>query len=427
MYKKNCIEKRTMKQTIYFDTNGVAKCSFPINSWYEQIKYSIASGSNAIMNYVSIDGEHIGGTWECEKIISPHKSSRSMKNTNKVGNLEFTIELFKGDIKEPITIEVELIEQSTRYYKIDTHVHTTESDGGKHPYEIAKVFQNLGYEAIFLTDHNSISQNFVTHGSNPIALFPGCEYTTRKGHINVLGISPNLRFALDNRDELYDQLQQYKNKGALISLNHPFDNTCHACDFSWGFDNLSIFDSFEVWNYSWFINGESLASCNQQSLKWWQQQLCQGIKLFAISGSDFHDDSDDIIFGHKRDYYYPVLNVHARYQNASDLIANIRAGHCFITKRNEEVIFESTILFGEHFTINDTSTILNQTNMDRLEIITDTDEQSITLSGPITICLKDFQDAMFVRFEIWRDENKLSYPICITNPFFNPNFNLINQ
>lgn len=407
-----------MKQKLNFDSNGVSKCSFDITEKYEYIDYQLEASDNNMILYIYMNGKYVGGTWERKNRISTYNSSSWFTNCSEIGKLEFIFEFVAGNIEQSFTINIEVGKTVKRYYKIDTHVHTTESDGSIKPQNIAGEIKNLGYEAAFLTDHNAISQNYIVKGKKEIPIFAGIEFTTRKGHINVLGISPQTMVNLDTQKEFYKSLEIYKSQGGLISLNHPFDDTCPSCYFKWGIEDVSCFDTVEIWNHSWFSHPKNYLSFNQKCLEWWQQQLVDGHKIFAIAGTDYHGSNDGLMYGKRQDEFYPVLNVFSDGLRADSLLEGIRNGRSYITKRGEEVLFDLSLAFGGKFNEDSWCFIKNATSGDVLKIITENAVDEVTLVDEYEVILKEYISNEFVRFEIWRKEESLIYPIAITNPVF---------
>src|SRR3977135_1866630 len=76
--------------------------------------------------------------------------------------------------------------------KVETHLHTLHSDGHHGVAEMLSACLSAGYDAVALTDHNTLSglreANDVAHGLDLI-LVPGVEVTTFRGHAVVLGVT----------------------------------------------------------------------------------------------------------------------------------------------------------------------------------------------------------------------------------------------
>ena len=53
----------------------------------------------------------------------------------------------------------ELLPQVERYFKTNLHTHSTISDGKLTPPEVKKLYQDLGYQILCITDHNIIADH----------------------------------------------------------------------------------------------------------------------------------------------------------------------------------------------------------------------------------------------------------------------------
>lgn len=407
-----------MKKIVKFNNQGIGKCEFELNDKYDYFEYKIEPLNINLMLSIYINGRLIGGTWEHENRISTYNSSKWFNNCQDVGKLEFQIELMRGDINQELEVSINVKKARTGYYKVDTHVHTTESDGQIAPHQIGEEMQRFGFEAIFVTDHNTTSQNYITKTKNPIAIFPGMEITSRNGHINILGISPTNKINLDNAKELYNSLEAVKSEGALVQLNHPYDDTCHCCSFNWDFEDLAIFDVIEIWNYSWFSELKNYKSCNLRTLELWQSQLVSGKKIFASCGTDYHEPNEDDMYGNPRESFYPILNVYSESREREDIMVAIKNGNSYITKHGENIMFESSLPFGSKCTKDDMVYIKQVNKGDVLKIITEDECNTFTLEKDIDISLNEYLHSKFVRFEVWRINGDLKYPIAFTNPLF---------
>ena len=72
-----------------------------------------------------------------------------------------------------------------KYYKLGLHLHTTLSDGGKTPEEVAREYLADGYDAIALTDHWHYGNGGTLEGMH---IIPGCEYNLG-GNDTIAGVA----------------------------------------------------------------------------------------------------------------------------------------------------------------------------------------------------------------------------------------------
>lgn len=85
-----------------------------------------------------------------------------------------------------------------QYSVLDTHSHTTISDGSLTPEQLVDWAIAYGLNALFVTDHNDIEGGLLaqryaqTERSNEIVIIPGVEYTCCRIHLNLIGINETI-------------------------------------------------------------------------------------------------------------------------------------------------------------------------------------------------------------------------------------------
>jgi len=138
----------------------------------------------------------------------------------------------------------------------------------------------------------------------------------QRGHL--LGVvDPVDDFRVMSESDLRARLAVASERGAIISINHPFETTCASCAWQWGNDELA--DAVEVWNGPWRL-------ANAEALAWWQSVLVSGKRMVAVGGSDVHNsDQPDVRHG------WPTTWVYANRCRSSEILAAIRKGRVFIS------------------------------------------------------------------------------------------------
>ena len=111
-----------------------------------------------------------------------------------------------------------------RRCKVNLHMHTTLSDGGKTPDEALAIYKNAGYDAVAITDHWHFGESGEFDG---MTVLSGVEYNTRggdgiKGLFHIVGIGLESEPDEISRDssgqELIDAIRAH---GGLAVVAHP--------------------------------------------------------------------------------------------------------------------------------------------------------------------------------------------------------------
>ncbi|MDQ0199847.1 CehA/McbA family metallohydrolase [Neobacillus ginsengisoli] len=213
-----------------------------------------------------------------------------------------------------ITVSLESESEEACWLKGDLHLHSVHSDGSYTIEENAKIAKEKGLDFIALTDHNTISQNYMHESYGDVLFIPGMELTTYKGHCNLYGVKDPIKdFRATNREEIKNRLQEARNNGCKISINHPFDQYC-PWEWDWDVD----YDWVEVWNGPW-------TEGNERAIHWWQEQLVQGRKLVVVGGSDCHRPHPYVKQG------MPTTWVYSHSKSVSSILDAIHKGHVYLT------------------------------------------------------------------------------------------------
>jgi hypothetical protein len=107
------------------------------------------------------------------------------------------------------------------------HVHTTLSDGGGTPEEVARAARAAGLQFVVLTDHNNLDAKPFEGYHDGVLVIVGTEVSTTAGHLLGLGIDdPVYRFSGDAADALDD----VRTLGGSAYAAHPLSP---RDDFRW--------------------------------------------------------------------------------------------------------------------------------------------------------------------------------------------------
>ena len=225
-------------------------------------------------------------------------------------------------------LKITLTPESESWLKGDTHVHTYNSDGRLSPTRIIEKCEKKGFDFVFITDHNNCAAHRGNLMSERVSVLKGMELTLYAGHINLFGVDSPLTtpYCACTDEQLAVLLRQAREKGALVSLNHP---ECRLCGFHLDREAVAP-DCAEVWN-------GPMRTDNMDALSWWHRQLLSGKRITAVGGSDYH-----------RDYLFtdllglPVTAVLAKSRNSADILAAVKQGRCIVTSGVDGALTELT-------------------------------------------------------------------------------------
>lgn len=215
-----------------------------------------------------------------------------------------------------VSYEIAFTPKKRRLLLGDIHTHTNGSDGVFTVSELATHAQRQGLDFLAITDHNQMVSQQYLNTIGEITLIPGIEWTHYEGHANFLGVDQpyDAPFYTNSTDEMRARFASAKERGALIVINHPFDE---GAGFHFDMADLP-FDCLEVWN-------GPMRESNFRAVGLWQSMLTAGRKIPAVGGSDYHRDGLFQIIGG------PCMGVYADSDSPTDILAAIRAGRSFIT------------------------------------------------------------------------------------------------
>lgn len=210
--------------------------------------------------------------------------------------------------------EINFTPLKPRWLVGDLHMHSTASDGKHDISTLTKMAQKEGLDFIAISNHNNYSENLHLPLVPGLTLIPAVEWTHYRGHMNFFGIEAPFdnSFVANNEQEMLALVANAKEKGALISVNHPKDN---LCPYLW--QSQDCFDLVEVWN-------GPMRPANMNGISWWHKMLQNGRKIPLVGGSDFHRSGHIVRFAH------PVTHVFASSPSAEDLLMAISQGHSYV-------------------------------------------------------------------------------------------------
>ena len=168
---------------------------------------------------------------------------------------------------------------SGRWFKGNTHIHSTASDGGKTFPELAELYAGGGYDFLFRTDHWVASDVEADEASYPLLWIDGIELDGKDEtgswfHVICLGKLEDMC-----RDGGFESgLKSAKEQGALTILAHPHwcANSLDDC-VRWEFDGVEVYNHVCHW-----LNGKS------NGLVHWDAALMHNPLTLGIAADDAH-------------------------------------------------------------------------------------------------------------------------------------------
>lgn len=210
-----------------------------------------------------------------------------------------------------VTWRVRFQPKRRRLLRGELHAHTLASDGVHSADELAAKALRAGLDFLVYTDHNQMVSPAALPHLPGLTCIPGVEWTHYRGHANFSGLAQPYdgSFAVNTFPEVQRIFQTAHDRGALITLNHPFDR---ECGFAWDMEQLP-WHCLEIWN-------GPMREENIWAVALWQSLLSQGRRIAAVGGSDYHRDTPFLFLGG------PTQCVWADSAGQSDILAALRAG-----------------------------------------------------------------------------------------------------
>ncbi len=207
------------------------------------------------------------------------------------------------------------VKNEFKWYKGNTHCHTTISDGDSAPFKVVEAYHNQGYNFLLLTDHNFLTNKDTVKMPEGLRddflLIAGEEVTDQKSvHTTAFNISLFVPFSNDPNKQTYynkrreeiiaamktrieysksELLQMHVDgiikAGGIPFLNHP--------NFSGG---LQVSDILPVKN----LHHIEVYNAHPSVANWgkkghipveakWDSLLTNGIKMYGVASDDMHD------------------------------------------------------------------------------------------------------------------------------------------
>lgn len=250
---------------------------------------------------------------------------------------------------------------------LNLHMHSIYSDGSGSHQEIAMDAIKAGLDAVIVTDHNILVQDFegyIKKDDHQVLLLVGEEIhdqarEPQKNHLLVFNAEKELSTFAYDPQLLLDKVNE---AGGLSFLAHPNDPALPIFgedDISWVDWDIHGFTGIELWNgfselknvvknklqaiFFAFAPAYLAHGPLPSTIKKWDDLISSGLKVVAVGGSDAHALKSHMgplrrtIFPYE--YHFKAINTHllSRDELSGDLKSDkkiiydsLKAGHAFI-------------------------------------------------------------------------------------------------
>jgi hypothetical protein len=170
-------------------------------------------------------------------------------------------------------------EMHGNWYKGNTHIHSTVSDGGKDFSELAQMYSAAGYHFLFRTDHWIASDGQGEALANPLLWLDGVELDGSDGsgafyHVVALGSFQGLQREMG----LEGAMETARAQNGLLILAHPqWTGNSFEQALRWPFDGVEVYNHVCHW-----LNGKGEGGA------YWNAMLGRRPGTLAFAVDDAH-------------------------------------------------------------------------------------------------------------------------------------------
>jgi hypothetical protein len=217
---------------------------------------------------------------------------------------------------QPLTTRGEV--PGLHWYRGNTHTHTINSDGDASPDTVARWYKEHGYEFLFITDHEYVTDpaplNALFGASERFLVLPGQEITQwgadgarSSAHVNSLfttkviwpvgqrkciggGCGATVDTSVPLADTFKTNIAAVLAAGGIPQINHP--------NYRWSVKPEDLFDVpngclFEVWNGQGHINNlggtDDKGDTRPSAEGYWDILLSRGKVIWGVGSDDAHE------------------------------------------------------------------------------------------------------------------------------------------
>lgn len=179
------------------------------------------------------------------------------------------------------------LSNAKKRFKGGLHIHTTMSDGHKTPEEVAEWYRNHGFDFIFITDHNIVS-DYSYLCRDDFLVLNGGEFAAGRTDLgeplHFVGLNLPPGFEPSSRNSPQELIDEMKQAGAEVILAHPYWSQLSWQDIF----PLEGILGIEVLNYA-----SEVSIRKGYSVVHWDELLNRGKRLYGFAVDDSHFGIED--------------------------------------------------------------------------------------------------------------------------------------
>ena len=210
-----------------------------------------------------------------------------------------------------------IVDPSKKYYRGNTHTHTTVSDGRKSPEECMEVYASLGHDFLAITAHWKVGEQR-KYGSMTVLKGVEYDFPVPKQALHLVALFPgDANPDIDRSWKPQDAVRRVNELGGCVILAHP----------AWSLNTLETMLSLEGVRGAEIFNAVSgMPYGNDRSYSGTQLDLAAtyGMLLPQFTGDDTHYYNGECGMG--------VNMVQADSNAPEDLIAAMKRGSLYCTQ-----------------------------------------------------------------------------------------------
>lgn len=181
-----------------------------------------------------------------------------------------------------------------RWFKGNTHTHTLNSDGDSAPDDVVRWYRERGYNFVFITDHEFITQvgplNDILGKPGNFVVMSGQEVTDsfdkKPYHINGLGLTSVVmpRKGIGAVETVQANIDGVRKAGGIVQVNHP--------NFGWALSadhlkSLRDYSLLEIYNGHPLVNNLG-GGGSPSAEELWDAVLTTGKIVYGVADDDSH-------------------------------------------------------------------------------------------------------------------------------------------